>query len=406
VEKMGKRLTLIDSLRGLSLFGILVSNMLIFQYGIYGKEKIEFYHLHTFDEAMYIFSKIFFETSFLPIFLFLFGYSIILLRNKLEENGKRIKWHLFRRFLLLIMFGILHSIFVWEGDILLTYGFLGIVTLMFVNRKPKTILYWIIGIYAMVILFVIFSSFFLEETAEEDNEQINAYIQKEYDTYSTGSYAEIFNFRMNEEPPENFSDVEYFIIFLLMLFMTCPILLLGMYAAKCGWFTNPFLNKRKYGIIAAFLIPLGLILKSIPYLFKDLSFGDAAYSIGGPVLAFGYIFIFSYFYCGEGQKYLTYFKSIGRLSMTNYLFQSLICTTIFYGYGLALFGKLGVFTGIILAVVIFQCQAFISRLYLKKWKTGPFEKLMRIGTYLSWNGKVKPNTKKVENFDRNIEITP
>ncbi|QBK24462.1 DUF418 domain-containing protein [Ureibacillus thermophilus] len=101
----------------------------------------------------------------------------------------------------------------------------------------------------------------------------------------------------------------------------------------------------------------------------------------------------------------TYFKSIGRLSMTNYLFQSLICTTIFYGYGLALFGKLGVFTGIILAVVIFRCQAFISRLYLKKWKIGPFEKLMRIGTYLSWNGKVKPNTKKVENFDRNIGIS-
>lgn len=232
---------------------------------------------------------------------------------------------------------------------------------------------------------------------------MNAYIQKEYDIYSTGSYAEILNFRMNEKPPENLSDVEYFMIFLLMLFMTCPILLLGMYAAKSGWFTNPFPNKRKYGTIAAFLIPLGLILKSIPYVFKNLSFGDAAYTIGGPVLALGYIFIFSYFYCGEGQKHLAYFQSIGRLSMTNYLFQSFICTTIFYGYGLALFGKLGVFAGIILAAVIFRFQAFISKLYLKKWKIGPFEKIMRIGTYLSWNGNVQPAAKKAENINQSIE---
>ncbi len=72
--------------------------------------------------------------------------------------------------------------------------------------------------------------------------------------------------------------------------------------------------------------------------------------------------------------------------MTNYLMQSVICTTIFYGYGLGLFGKIGVVYGFGLAVVIYSLQLLTTHYYLKQWKIGPFEKIMRIGTYFSWNG--------------------
>lgn len=401
---MKERIHLIDSLRGFSLLGILIANMLIFQYGLYGKDEIDFYHLKPFDEFMYIFIKIFVESSFMPIFLFLFGYSIIMLRNKLEANGKRIKWHLFRRFLLLIVFGLLHSYLLWEGDILLSYGLTGILILIFVNRKKKTILFWTITIF---IVGSLFSFIPMEEEGLENNLELTNYLEKGEQIYSSGSYLEILDFRNNEETPLLFGmdeeEAAFFTLFLFILvpIITCPILLLGMYAAKSGWFTNAYANRKKYGFCAILFVLIGLILKSIQYIYTETTLTVASYSIGGQVLSIGYIFAFSYFYSGEGQKYLSYFQSIGRLSMSNYLFQTMICTTIFYGYGFGLFGKLGVFNGFILSIAIFLCQVFISKMYLNKWKQGPFEKIMRIGTYLSWSGKVKE--KKIKHINQSVE---
>ena len=141
---MNKRVNTIDGLRGFSLIGILIANMLIFQYGIFGKDKMENFHLSSIDQVAYIWTKIFVESSFMPIFMFLFGYSMIFLQKKLERNEKKVKRHFVRRFILLIIIGILHATFVWEGDILLSYGIMGILMLIFLNRKKKTILVWAI----------------------------------------------------------------------------------------------------------------------------------------------------------------------------------------------------------------------------------------------------------------------
>lgn len=90
------------------------------------------------------------------------------------------------------------------------------------------------------------------------------------------------------------------------------------------------------------------------------------------------------------------FEAVGRLSLTNYLMQSVICTTIFYGYGLGLFGSVGVFIGAIIALAVYGIQLWLSPLYLKKFSTGPVEYLLRIWTYLSWKGQ--PRKKKRSNL--------
>lgn len=233
---MNKRIRLIDSLRGFSLLGILIANMLIFQYGIFGKDEIAYFHLRPWDEFMYVWIKIFVESSFMPIFLFLFGYSAIMLKNKLDKYGKRVKWHLFRRFLLLVIFGLLHTVFLWEGDILFSYGLTGIVMLIFVNRKRNTILYWAIGIFLITSLTNLVPE---EEITNKETENISSYIQKANDIYATGTYHEIFEFRNSGEDPYELSDYFYPVLIMLTPFITCPMLLFGMYAAKSGWFTNP-----------------------------------------------------------------------------------------------------------------------------------------------------------------------
>ncbi|WP_099364000.1 DUF418 domain-containing protein [Fredinandcohnia onubensis] len=388
---MKKRVRLIDGLRGFSLIGILIANVLIFQYGMFGKDQMENYQTLATDQASYIWIKIFIEGSFMPIFLFLFGFSLVKLSEKLEVNGKKVKRHLVRRFILLITLGLLHSIFVWEGDILFSYGLIGLLMIVFVKRKKKTILIWTVTLFSLTTLMGVIG---VNEKMEEPK-NLASYIQKEYDAYSNGDYWEALEFRNSGEDPYGFPGYVYIIMLILMPLVICPIFLLGMYAAKSGWFTFPEKEKRKYIWFAWFCLPMGLGLKSLPYLFPEHIWTESIYTIGAPLLSVGYIFLFAYFYTKGESIILTLFENVGRLSMTNYLAQSIICTLIFYGYGLGLFGKMGVLNGILLTIVIYLFQVILSHFYLKIWKMGPFEKIMRIGTYMTWRGIPKSKKAKI-----------
>jgi uncharacterized protein len=72
---------------------------------------------------------------------------------------------------------------------------------------------------------------------------------------------------------------------------------------------------------------------------------------------------------------------VGRMALTNYLLQSIICTTIFYGYGLARYGQIGVAAGIVLAVTIYLLQVLFSQWWLHHFRYGPMEWLWRTLTY-------------------------
>lgn len=385
---MNQRVKIIDGLRGFCLLGILIANMLIFQYGIFGKESIENFALSTGDQVAYMWVKIFVEGSFYPIFMFLFGYSLMKMKDSLQRKGKKSGRHLIRRFLLLMLFGTLHSIFIWEGDILLAYGLTGFFLLFFINRKPKTMLIWAILLFALFTVTSLFGQGDIQPTAEE-NERLDSYIEKETTVYAAGSYVEIFDFRNNEPIPYEYSPSFSLIMLLLTPIVTAPMFLFGMYAAKKKWFTAPQLNRKVYLRTSLFLLPAGLLLKSVPYFAGEPAWMETANLSGGIILAVGYIFTFALLYTKQTGRLLSYFEQYGRLSMTNYLCQSIICTSIFYGYGLGGFARIGVFSGILLAIVIFSTQVLLSNLYLNYFKMGPFEKVMRMGTYLSWDGSAK-----------------
>lgn len=387
---MKRRVITIDGLRGFSLIGILAANMLIFQYGMFGKDNHAHFNLSSLDNISYVWTKIFVEGSFLPIFMFLFGYSMIKLKEKMEKDNKKVKRHFARRFLLLISIGILHSIFIWEGDILFGYGFIGFLMLIFINRKKKTLLVWAIILFTLTSLM----GFGGNEETEAKIPITDSYIEKETKAYTSESYTDAFSFRNGDEVPFDVPDYFYIILLIMTPIIMSPLFLLGMYAAKSNWFVNPKEERRIYIWTALILGLSGLLLKSSHYFLNDLSWTLGAYNVGAIFLSIGYIFGFAIFYTKETGKILSALEQVGRLSMTNYLLQSIICTSIFYGYGLGLFGKLGVTLGILLTIVIFLLQILFSHYYLKIFMMGPFEKVMRIGTYLSWNDKQEQRKKK------------
>ena len=74
-------------------------------------------------------------------------------------------------------------------------------------------------------------------------------------------------------------------------------------------------------------------------------------------------------------------SAVGRMALSNYLLQTILCTTLFYGYGFGLFGKLDRFALLGVVIVVWIIQLLISPLWLKRFRFGPAEWVWRSLTY-------------------------
>ena len=375
---MNKRIEVIDALRGFSLLGILIANMLYFQYGTNTKAEIE--PSTWWDEAAYYFTKIFVEASVYPIFGFLFGYGVILFVRSLEKRELSAKGPLWRRAIGLIVLGAIHITFVWDGDILLTYGAaLLFILLFFLKRRVKTWVVWSIVLTVLMVPFFLVKTTFLDILSKE-NEKMAAIL-------ANGSYLEVIQHRIGITDDE-FGLIFWFIglviafvfIGLIAFFAVGSFILLGMAAAKVDLFAN-LEQKQQLLKRVALLVPIGLLSKAC--LLWDHFIGTIIYGLGTYVLAIGYIALFTLIFMKlKDSKLMDGFASVGRLSLSNYLLQSILCTTIFYGYGFGYFGELGVALGLLLALVIYSIQVVSSRLYRQRFTMGPAEWLLRKFVYL------------------------
>ncbi|WP_197284140.1 hypothetical protein [Bacillus sp. JCM 19041] len=174
----------------------MLANMLIFQYGLLGTLKLELFTDSNVDATALWIVQVFIEGSFMPIFAFLFGYGMIKLSESLDRRGLRVKWTLTRRALGLILLGFIHSYFIWEGDILLTYGLTCLALLFFVRRKRKTVIVWGISIAFLAALMSYGS---LNDLSALESDGMVPYIEETTPIYQDGSYSEIQDVRQDEE---------------------------------------------------------------------------------------------------------------------------------------------------------------------------------------------------------------
>ncbi|MCW4682794.1 DUF418 domain-containing protein [Bacillus pumilus] len=372
----GSRVELIDSLRGFSLLGILIVNMLNFQYD-YDFEKMFDSSFWGQEFGVYV-TEILFQGSFYPIFSFLFGYSFIKLIESTKAKGLNTNAIVVRRGFGLIVLGMLHYIFIWNGDILLYYGACMLFLMMFMSSRIKTMLIWsgVLGALSLVVLPYLMTFVY-------GNDDLLT------DVYAKGAYGDILLSRITIEDDMMIVTIIMAIVtitlmpilgFLFGTIMVGPFALLGMAIGKKGHLTevDRGMAYRK-GWVG--MIIIGLALKCATFI--DAPWSEMVMTLGAYVLTIGYIQAFIVFYyskAAQGLKRLL--AGLGRLSLSNYLAQSIICTTIFYSYGLGLFGQMGSMFGLLLAVGLYTAQLFISYLYLKKWRRGPVEWMM--GKWVYW----------------------
>ncbi|PTJ81874.1 DUF418 domain-containing protein [Mammaliicoccus sciuri] len=371
-----QRIFSIDALRGFSLLGILLMNILTFAYPYQIINPFEFFQ-HQ-DGAWFKIISLFIIASFYPIFAFLFGYGLSIMYQNSLDKGLNYYPMITRRLLFLLLLGIIHGVFIFYGDILSTYALLGLIAIIFVRLKPQyTLVALSIGIGIFVLLYL------LPMILLKDVTQIESFVglqelERVNNILSSADYVSIIGFNLK------YFGMNIANAILVGPFSILPIMLFGIYAHQINWFNKIKQHKNLYMVIGVVVLILGLAIKMIQIVLEgSVTSQLMSQMIGGPIVALSYIMFFVIL-CEDQtvRKILTPLQSIGKLSLTTYISQSIICIIIFYGVGLNYYGKLPVLTIYIIGIVIYCVQLILSYLYLLKFKQGPLEKLWRKVTYL------------------------
>ncbi len=391
----GERLQIVDILRGFALLGILLVNMAIFKAPFGFGEPAMLDELPLLDRLAQQAITLFAEGKFFTLFSLLFGFGFAIQMLRAEQRGRPFVGRFARRLLILLVIGLIHAFLIWYGDILVSYALIGFALLLFRNARPRTLLIWaallLLGMTVIVGGLIALLEFAravpgvaeqMRQVEQQTIAQFEQQFAEDQRVYGSGSYAEIVAYRARFMP----------IVYFSLLFQWPPVLamfLLGLYAGKRGILHDPGAHLALLRRVRFWGLTLGLALSLLVVILQarlSLLGGAMApllnFSIAGPVLSLGYAAtIVLLAQRPAWLRRLTPLAPVGRMALTNYLLQSLIATTIFYGYGLGLYGRWGAATGLLLSLAIYALQIPFSNWWLSRFRFGPLEWLWRSLTY-------------------------
>ncbi|AUD14281.1 MULTISPECIES: DUF418 domain-containing protein [unclassified Planococcus (in: firmicutes)] len=371
-----ERVDAIDLMRGFSLFGILLINMLAFHTPLSYIDPYKWFSGNM-DQTIFTGLDIFVQASFYPLFSMLFGYGLMMQFLRAQDYGQPFMPVAVKRLLILLAFGIVHAFLIWYGDILITYALMGLLLIGMLRLSPA----WLLGLGVLLYTLphLMFTVIMFLAVMVDPNIYIG-YQEAEQSVaaYQSGNFAEIFSRRLTDWYYVNnpFS-------FIILTVTILPLMMIGAAAAKWRMIEQAAAKKKTWLMLAVGSLTVGLLLKSTPYLFdKNYAYQYVQEMFGGPLVSIGYAGIIALLSLNlKFMKALSPLVKAGRMSMTIYITQSIIATSIFYSFGLGLYGQVDLLTGTLIAVGIFVVQLIFAELWFSKFKRGPIEMVWRRWTY-------------------------
>ncbi len=356
-----QRIIALDVLRGFALFGVLLVNMLDFSSSALRADTIGA-RGGELDQLVDVAIAFFAITKFYLLFSFLFGVGFAVQMRRMAATNRPFIGFYLRRLLVLLVIGFAHAILLWDGDILRLYAVAGVLLLV-VRNWPDRVLLALAGVITLAGL-VIFSLVPYEAaTAMTDTASVQL--------LADGTYAELVAYRLSEQ-----------IVLDIQIPMVLVMFLVGLVVGRSGILDEPeryqpFLRRAWKGALPFALVGNGLFLAGFET--KTMWMVSIGIHIGAPLLSFVYAaWVLLY------AEKLTFFAPVGRMALTNYLSQSLIATTLFYGYGFGLYDQVLPTLMLVLVLVIFAAQTLFSQFWLAQYRFGPMEWLWRSLTYGQW----------------------
>ncbi|OCQ51862.1 hypothetical protein Ppb6_02977 [Photorhabdus australis subsp. thailandensis] len=371
-----QRIDTLDSIRGLAVLGILLLNISGFALPSAAYLNPE-YNGSASSSDLLIWSvlSVFAQGKFLCIFAFLFGATLELLLSR----GKI--WN-YPRLTVLALIGVLHGILLWDGDILLSYSLTGFFSFYLISQNNasnrlfmKGAIFYLVGLALLFILGLL-------SRGESNNSWQPTEFHVLYETFwkISGGWLAI---------EERFNQVMSMMIMMFAQYgwQLIGIMLCGAGLVRNGWLKGEF-SVNHYRNVALLLIPLSTVIQIFSVVIQYVYDWDYFWSgIVGYILselvvpfqALGYMaLIYGFWSVISGWRINYWLRQVGRMAMSNYLLQTLICTVLFYHF--KLFGQFSRLELLAFIPIIWAVNILFSCWWLRRHQQGPLERCWRDAT--------------------------
>lgn len=394
---VNERIASLDVVRGFALLGMLIANMPGFSTSFFAGADGSDPWPGLLDKSVAMMHDMLFADKFNSVFSLVFGIVFtIQLGRLLEREPDRAIAIYTRRLLTLLAFGLVHTIVFWNGDVLHIYALLGFALLLLRNVSDRAV-YMLIGaclLYPAVSgtlrVFVM-----TPDVVAMQVHRMQAWEASNNLAYGQGSFLAAVL--------EHAREAAYFYTDPFMLWgalgfylQIATTMLIGFLIGRNGWVRRipelmPWVKRVQWwalGVGGVCTLIFGILGQldhpPVPSLAKVVV--GVAYALSRVGMTMFYVLtIVRVAQVPSWQRHLAPMAAAGRMTLTNYLMQTLIATTIFYGWGFGLWNKLGPAAGLLLAFVIFIIiQVPLSVWWLRHFQYGPIEWLWRLATYGHW----------------------
>ena len=381
------RLHVVDALRGFALVAILL---------LHNLEHFDYYYLpenlpvwmKTLDKGIWDTLFFLFAGKSYAIFALLFGLTFYIQSNNQQKKGKEFRVRFVWRLFLLLLFGLFNSIF-FQGDILEIYAVIGVILVLVSKFSDKTVF-----LIAVILMLQPLEWVHFIQAIENPGIQLNdplswSYFGKMVAYIPESSFIQTALGNLTNGKTAvmlwNYENGRFF--------QTASLFMLGMLAGRKSLFVSSLSNKSIWtkilGIAALAFIPLFVIK-------LRLTLAVTSEAVRRPVetiitswanVAFMLVLIsvfYLLFHNKTFQKKLDVLSPLGRMSLSNYVFQSIIGSFLYYGFGLALYQYTGATYSLIIGIVFAILLGSFSSWWMKRHKHGPLESLWHRATW-AWS---------------------
>lgn len=387
LQQKSNRIDVVDALRGFALLAIVLLHNLE-HYNVFSDGLVQPAWLTTLDRWVTDVLYFVFAGKAYATFSLLFGFSFYIQMRNARRRGHDFRLRFAWRMLLLVCFSQFHALF-YNGDILLLYAVCGLILIPASSWRNRTVL--IVAALLMLqpycwgkIIYACFNPEYIDT-----NSLFAKYAASAEEVGRTGGLlATLANNIWNGQLYSNFWQVEAG-----RLFQTPALFLLGMWAGRNEVFvrsehSSSFWKRTLlWSVIAT--VPLYFLKTSVPPIISNITilsyYGIAASMIYNfafmIILVSGFVLLW-FHKENRGYRFQSFIIPYGRMSLTNYIFQSIMGVAVYYHWGLDMWNHIGATGSVGVALVIFGIQYAFSRYWLSTHRQGPLEYLWKRGTWL------------------------
>lgn len=368
-----------DVLRGFALWGIILVNVAYFSTSVdAGVTQDGVQSVGDAVAAFLVF--VFGQGKFYLIFSFLFGYSA----HYVLGNPKTGKTRWITRSLGLMVLGLTHASALFIGDILFLYGMLALLLLALYGRSRKVIVRWmgwLYGVFVAVLTALLALTWLGESQGFTDNIVPSVAAIAYGEAVATGTFLEAIPARW-----AFWSEEALFLVFFQGV-LTFVAFLAGTLAARSQTLSPEGISRatlRKMMIwgwglglgLQGFFggIWLGNLVSASPTSTLEL-WGFFGGFVTAPLLSMGYVGTMIWLIRTRPQI-LGWLASMGRMSLTVYLSQSILLSLIFGAWGLGLYQEIPYWVAVLMSLGVTAVLAIFAGLWLSRFRQGPMEKLL------------------------------